>query len=539
MVIALLLLACNGAKTPENTEFSAADAVALLTRASIDLRGIRPTEDEIVRIEASPGNYGDLLEEYMADERFEEQIVALYGEVFLTPSEIFSVGVSDFAHLSQQDQPEYHRSIGQEPLRILARIAANDLPYTDLVTGGWTMSNEMLQSIWPVEAITSGGGWRESVYTDARPMSGVLSTNGFWWRFGSTSSNLNRKRANQLSRVFLCHDYLVRPIEFDRNVNLLDEEAVADAIQYDPGCVNCHVSLDPIASYLYGFWYINEESAADASGYHPERENLWQTTSGIAPAYYGESGSNITDLGHQLAGDPRYVECAVEHAFTRLMRRDVTLGDQDALTIHREAFLNEGLTVRSLFSSITQHPRYRPTTSNKASTVDGQVTRKMVTAEQLASQVEALTGFSWTSNGYDMLRTDEFGVGNLAGRADGYRMSRHNSAPNTTLLLVQERLAQAAAFYSTEQDYSLPRSERRLFTEIDFDTVVDTDRQAAAAQIQALHLQVLSRRVAADGPEVEANLALWNELYDADHNIPVAWAGLLTALLRDPDFLLY
>ena len=39
--------------------------------------------------------------------------------------------------------------------------------------------------------------------------------------------------------------------------------------------------------------------------------------------------------------------------------------------------------------------------------------------------------------------------------------------------------------------------------------------------------------------EVEANLQLWNDLYAADFDQKAAWAGLLSVLLRDPDFLFY
>ena len=47
-------------------------------------------------------------------------------------------------------------------------------------------------------------------YQDGRPAAGVLATNGLWWRYRSTASNANRKRANQASRILLCQDYLVR-----------------------------------------------------------------------------------------------------------------------------------------------------------------------------------------------------------------------------------------------------------------------------------------------------------------------------------------
>ena len=59
------------------------------------------------------------------------------------------------------------------------------------------------------------------------------------------------------------------------------------------------------------------------------------------------------------------------------------------------------------------------------------------------------------------------------------------------------------------------------------------------AQIQRLHLRIFGTRVEADGPEVEANLELWSDLYEVSLTIEDAWAGLLTVLLRDPDFLFY
>jgi hypothetical protein len=59
------------------------------------------------------------------------------------------------------------------------------------------------------------------------------------------------------------------------------------------------------------------------------------------------------------------------------------------------------------------------------------------------------------------------------------------------------------------------------------------------AQIQRLHLLVFGARLAADSEEVAANLELWSALRSAGEEIPTAWAGLLSALLRDPDFIYY
>jgi hypothetical protein len=50
---------------------------------------------------------------------------------------------------------------------------------------------------------------------------------------------------------------------------------------------------------------------------------------------------------------------------------------------------------------------------------------------------------------------------------------------------------------------------------------------------------VLGNVIEADGPEVDANLELWNQLYAVSGDPAEAWKGLLCALLRDPDFLFY
>ena len=531
-----LWLACTSSPAePAGDQTIEIDPLRLLTRASLDARGVRPSAAEIDAIADDPSLLETYIERFLVDERFPDRVIDLYGELYLTQTESFRVPRTAFTFEEEVSAYQYASAIGDEPLRILAEIAENDLPYTDLVTADWTMHNEVLGQMYPSDYPPDATGWRRSRYTDARPSAGVLSTNGMWWRYGSTSSNLNRKRANQISRLFLCNDYLTRPIEFDRDVNLLDEAAVADAIQTDPGCVACHVSLDPLASHLYGFWYLDDTNAGDATTYHPERERLYLSFGTPPPAFYGQRTSTLGALGHSIAADPRFVECAVEQAFSRLMGREATLADGDALAVHREAFITGGLTLRSLFRSIMAHPRYRAVDSN----LEGYASKKWVTASLLATQVEGLTGFVWTQGGVDMMSTDGVGVGNLAGHADGYRVVRDSRSPNATMVLVSARLAEAAAAHVMATEADLEPSERALFTEVDFSERPSTDRGAMAVQIQHLHKAVLGRIIPADGPEVNANLDLWTELESATRDPNVAWAGVLIALLRDPDFLMY
>ena len=42
-----------------------------------------------------------------------------------------------------------------------------------------------------------------------------------------------------------------------------------------------------------------------------------------------------------------------------------------------------------------------------------------------------------------------------------------------------------------------------------------------------------------DGDEVAAGLELWQSIYAVERDPEGAWIGVLSALLRDPDLLLY
>jgi hypothetical protein len=507
--------------------------VAQLFRASLDLRGVRPTIAEIERIEADPDAYNALVDEFLADARFGERIRSMFAEIYLTRRDSYSVDADDHG-LSPDDQFKFVRSVGDETLYILSTIAEEGLPYTDLVTADWTMANELLASIWPLDYPAGATGWQKAKYNDHRPAAGVLSTNSLWWRYQSTASNANRGKANAISKILLCNDYLSKTVDFDRNVNLLDEDALNDALRTNPGCLACHNTLDPLASYLWGTYYYRYDSPLDLRNYHPEREHLWEDYTGVEPAYYGELGYGLEDLGNQIAADPRFIQCAVERVYSLLTHRDVTVEDTDKLTAFREAFLDDDLKLRTLFKTVATDMDYRAT-----EVVDGPAaTRKMVTADMLGSQIEDLTGFKFESNGIPMLETSDGGLRTLAGGVDGVNVTQSATEPMTTLVLVQERVAQAAAWYAVEYDRD-HRDEARLFTEIDFHETPKNGETEMVAQVQVLHLRLFGHRVAADGQEVEANLALWEDLYDVSLSVEQAWAGVLTVLLRDPDFLFY
>ena len=511
------------------------DDAQYLRRLSLDIRGIVPTLGEWEQFD--PENPESTIEVFLEHEGFAKRIRDMYAPIYRTVTDEYNLNGADF---QWDDEVSFRRAIGEEPLRLLSHVATSDLPWTTIVTADYTMANAVLGSIFPVayDAETNQD-WQPVSYVDGRPMAGILSTNALWWRFGSTETNANRMRANVVSTILLCNNYLSRPISFERDSNLLDEEAMMDAIHNDPACVNCHRTLDPLAAHLFGFWNYQSDSWLEASVYHSDRERLWQSYLETPPEFFGQPSSGFTDLGHLIASDGRFPNCATEQVASALLQQSLNFSDAVRLLPHREAFLHSGLKMKALVSSVVQSEEYRAGKWNDD--LDGQ-NRKLLSLPQLVSSIEALTGFRWTYGDFEMLENDIVGLRSLAGGVDGRSAGKEASVPNATMILVQGLLAEQASAYRIQQELLVDASERRFFSFVELDSDIDADEvrlERSRTQVQHLHRVILTQEVVVDGPEVSAGLELWREVYMLTGDAVEAWTVLTTALLRDPNYLLY
>ena len=528
------LLACGGDGTAPDA--AGIDPARVLLRASMDLRGVRPTPEELDAVEADPSALSGLLEDYLHDPRFPARVRALWAEVYRTRTDGFLL---DANALDLPSEADWVRDAGDEPLRVLGEIAATDAPWTDLVTGDTTLVSPTLAAVYPVETLApavTGDGWMRARWTDGRPAAGLLSGNGLWVRHTSTPSNAQRGRANTLARIFLCQDFLAAPIAFAPGQDLLDESRVRDALRTDPACTSCHRTLDPLASFLFGFTSHDPYDAGDSLRYHPEREPLWRDASGVAPGYYGEPlDGRLDTLGRRIAADPRFARCAAEQAWTLLARRPADADAEPAIVAVREAFVQGGATARALARAVVTHPEYAA----------GEPA--LVTPAQLASQVRALTGFVWRRDGVELLDIDAVGVTEkqegleveargvrtLAGGVDGDQVTRGADRPNVPMVLVQARLAEAAAGWAVRE------APEGVFPGLTFAETPGSGRAAMEDALVALHRRLYGAVVPPDGVEVQEALALWEAVHAVRGDPREAWAAVLTALLRDPRLLVY
>ena len=100
---------------------------------------------------------------------------------------------------------------------------------------------------------------------------------------------------------------------------------------------------------------------------------------------------------------------------------------------------------------------------------------------------------------------------------------------------MSSRLAEAASTHAVDRDLALDLDERELFTLVALDG--SDDDASVEAQLSDLHLRVLSR--SPDEAELSDLVALHDVLVETEGDPGLAWAGVLSALLRDPEFLSY
>jgi hypothetical protein len=418
----------------------------------------------------------------------------------------------------------------------MARVVADDRPWTDIVTADTTMADEVLAATWPVDYPDGATGWQEVSYTDGRPAAGVLATNGLWWRYYTTFSNYNRMRVGAITNLLLCVDYLSRPVSFSGSVSLGDTDGINEALKSNPYCQGCHSAIDPLAATLFGFWTPQQYNGTENVMYHPERELLGAELLGVTPAWYGRPIDGLADLGQHVAADPRFSRCAAQSVAEMYWRRETDVDDFERIETLRQAYESGGERLKPVIAAATDSPVYRAAglTASAAAGHD-ENTARMLDSTLLASVVEDLADFTWEWDGFDQLRNDTYGYRILGGGVDGAYVTRPQRLPGLTWERVVARVAEAVGVKVAAHDLAGDGATPYLL-----DTVHQSDRSDSAAftdQVLALRWRLLAQRATPE--QVADDAALFVTAGGDAGNTVVAWGAVLQALLRDPAFVSY
>lgn len=538
--LGLLVLVLASCATEETPRITLLEPRAQLMRLSVDLRGVHPSQAELAAIEANPELYEEYVDRYLADPRFLERLREVFNLRYLTRNgdNYFDLEEAGLEELSETAVAE---ALGDEPLRLVSYIAENNLPFTELVLADYTMANPVTAAMWGVDYPEGETGWVPAKYTDGRPHAGILTMTTTWQRYGSMGGNANRHRANAISRLLLCDDYLTRPIVLNRAaVDQLTEDPET-AISTNTGCQSCHSTLDPLAAHLFGFFnYDDPENLQDSTTYRPENEEAWRDYAGKEPAYYGIPTNGIPELAVAIADDPRFVSCAARTVFEGFTQRSVEDGDWTEIQLHQNAFELSNLNLKALVRSIVISDEYLAASTTDAELDERLATVKTVSPSQLAGVIEGITGYRWSFSGLDGLTTHGMGLPVLAGGVDGEFVVTPTYEPSVGLVFIQERLAQAAAYAVAEADLDPERTgEARLLKYVTVEDTPESAPDAFDAQIRYLYLAATGEALADEATEPAALMALWKQQYSVDSDAVGAWAGVTSVVLRDPSILFY
>lgn len=531
-LLLVLLVACQEQAPPADAGLQLLSPREQLIRLSVDLRGRHPSEEELLAIEESPSLYAWYLDRYLDDPRFLDRVAEMWNDRFLTDN-----GSTYALEREGATEQQVALAVGNEPLVLLRAIVAEDRPYSDIVLADHTMANALLADLYALDR-EEGEGWTRAWYSDGRPHAGVLTMNTTWLRFPSMGGNANRHRANAVSRLLMCDDYLQRPIVLNRAA--VDQLTVdpEDAIHDNAACQSCHSTLDPLAAHLFGFYESEDEDIGMV--YRPENEELWRDYSGETPGFYGLPTANLRELAQAMATDGRFVDCAVQTAWEGMMQRPAEDADWSSFQRHRQAFLTHDQSIKEVVRSIALSPEYLA-----RATVDPLLGERLVglrtaSPAQLAGIIEGITGYRWRFDGADGLTTSVLGLPVLFGGIDALDVLDRSYEPGVGAILGLERLAWSAAWSVASHDLDPVRTDDAIL--LRYVTVQDTPEQDAAlfeAQIRDLYLAATGLPLAADATEPQELVVLWKQVHAVEADPTRAWAAVLSAVLRDPRVLTY
>ena len=300
---------------------SMAPAWKTLRRAAIVFSGRLPTEAEYARAERGPAGLREAVRGVMEGPGFHDFLIRSANDRLLTDKFLHDAigeepsfpNLANAAHalLMEGDEAAYGRwqqrtqfGFARAPLELIAHVAQNDLPYTEILTADYVMANPPADQAYGGAAAFNDADdalefkpsrivdyYRpdDSVVTEFTqafgthvidpgnlrtdwPHAGMLNTLAFLKRYPTTPTNRNRARSRWTYYHFL-------GLDVEKSASrTTDPEALADTHNptlRNPACTVCHRVLDPVAGAFQNYggdgFYRDQHGGLDSLDEHYKR----------------------------------------------------------------------------------------------------------------------------------------------------------------------------------------------------------------------------------------------------------------------------
>jgi hypothetical protein len=597
----------------------------LLRRVTLSLAGRLPTDAELAAVTArGRGAIPDILDALLREEAFFTRLREGFNDIFLTTGyddspetalsyEHFSktrgwpekYDLSSIADPKERQQAkyklfdDYRKALLGEPMKLVEYIVRNDRPFTEIATAdyimvtpytarGYGIYDELKQTFAnpddpfeyiPVKLQALVARTREDDQESATgfyPHAGLLSTFQYLRRYPTTETNRNRLRARMYYLQFLGVDVL------ELAARVSDAAAVTAKFEVPTmqaaECVVCHKTIDPVAGLFQDYWKFEGVYGRRKGGWFKDMFTAGFEGEDLPPA---ERWRALQWLGERTAKDPRFATTMVGHVYYILTGRRVLQPPKDIddplFASRRRAYQEQrrqieqiaahlaksGFNLKVAFKDWILSDFYRAdglataaADPKRRAELDDIGLSRMLAPEQVERKVAAIFGRPWGK------LNDQLAM--LYGAIDSKEVTERATDPSGAMGAIQRMLANDVGLRETAFDFSRPAEERRLFKDVEPDTVPGESDEADARirrTIVFLHQRILGRDDAADSAEVRRTYGLFagvvadatkhkvdgQEIWSGRQGLlkPVpdpkytvrAWRAVLTYLLRRPEFL--
>jgi hypothetical protein len=495
---------------------------------------------------------------------------------------------------------DYRKALLGEPMKLVEHIVRNDRPFTDLVTADYIMVTpytargygifdevkaQFKNAEDPFEYIPvklkalkgrSKATDQESATGDY-PHAGILSTFQYLRRYPTTETNRNRLRA----RMYYLHFLGVDALELAARVS----DAAAVTAKYPiptmqaSECVVCHKTIDPVAGCFQDYYAFEGVYGRRKEGWYKDMFAAGFEGETLEPAQRWRS---LQWLGERTAKDPRFAVAMVEHVYYLLTGRKALLVPKDLddplyaakrrayqeqrrqVEAIADRFVKSGFNLKAAFKDWIVSDFYRAdglataiTNPQRRAELDDIGVSRLLSPEQVERKINAIFGQRWGK------LHDQLAI--LYGGIDSKEVTERAADPSGAMGAIQRNLSDDVACKHTLRDFALKPAQRRLFPGIEPNVLPGSSAEADAAIRRAivhLHELVLGRHDTVDSEEISRTFDLFAgivadakaqkgidkiEVYSCRANVPDApadphytiraWRGVLTYLMRRPEFL--
>lgn len=467
-------------------------------------------------------------------------------------------------------------ALANEPLELIAHVVMNERPYTEVLTADYIMVNPYSAKIYggdvEFDDPTDTEEWREGEITEyyrctvcnpnspfaswdiptEYPHAGILNSPAFLARFPSTATNRNRARSRWAYYFFLGVD-----IE-SLSERTTDQDALSDENNptlNNENCTVCHETMDPVAGAFQnysddGFYksrpggqhslpgsYTNNPT----SGY--QNGDTWYADM-LAPGFNNalapNSDNSIQWLAQEFASDSRFAYGSVYFWYPAVMGKDPYALPENPEDVDYESSLaaynaerelmyqiadnfasgaagNGSYNLKDLLLDLVMSDHFRANTVVEMNDLqqvelEGVGTGKLLTPEQLNRKLTDITGFEWAYGETNALAQ----VYSLVyGGIDSFGITERATELTTLMSTVVTAMANEASCPIVNNDFSYPIASRKLFVDVELDTLPSNDPEAIRSNIQHLHRLFFGEDLASNDPEIDATYGLFEAIWTA------------------------